>query len=67
MSRKFQHTDTIFECKLGKIAIDAGFAIIKVFIDIQSQSKKLGIFFYFPFFSDRPTLQILKKIRAPGN
>ena len=38
-----------------------GFALKKAFIDNQSQRKKLGIFFYFPFFSDRLTLQILKK------
>ena len=30
----------------------AGFALKKVFIDNQNQSKKLEIFFYFPFFSD---------------
>ena len=47
--------------------IDAGFALKKVFIDNQGQRKKLGTFFYFTFFSDRPTLQILKKICAPGN
>ena len=35
--------------------VDAGFALKKVFIDNQSQRKKLGIFFYFPFFPDRPT------------
>ena len=46
---------------------DAGFALKKAFIDNQSQCKKLSFFFYFPFFPDRPTLQILKKIRAPGN
>ena len=46
---------------------DVGFALKKFFIDNQSQRKKLGIFFYFPLFSHRPTLQILKKIRAPGN
>ena len=46
---------------------DAGFALKKAFIDNQSQCKKLGIFFYFPFLNDRPTLQILKKIRAPRN
>ena len=46
---------------------DAGFALKKAFIDNQSQCKKLEIFFYFPFFCDRPTLQILKKIRALGN
>ena len=45
----------VFKCKLWKIAIDTGFALKKVFIDNQSQCKKLGIFFYFPFFpTDRP-------------
>ena len=34
---------------------DAGFALKKAFIDNQSQRKKLGNFFYFPFFlTDRP-------------
>ena len=39
---------------------DAGFALKKAFIDNQSQCKKL-FFFYFPFFPDRLTLQILEK------
>ena len=47
--------------------MDAEFALKKAFIDNQSQRKKLGNFFYFPFFPNRPTLQILKKIRAPRN
>ena len=29
--------------------------------------QKIGDFFLFSFFSDRPTLQILEKTRAPGN
>ena len=61
---------THFKCKLWKITIheDAGFALNlkKVIIDNQSQCKKLGIFL-FSFFSDQPTLQILKKVCAPGN
>ena len=44
-----------------------GFALKKAFIDNQSERKKLEIFFIFLFFSDRPTLQILKKIQAHRN
>ena len=29
--------------------------------------QEVGDFFLFPFFSDQPTLQVSKKIHAPGN